>query len=101
MSDFSPDKTWFDGRNLSTGQMYDLTQTSEQFHDGTVFVCNNGKTVGFLSSAWPVAVYGETGELHNLTKSGAETLKTQLPETFRVMKVLAESFGLGAVELSD
>ena len=95
------DSSWIDCRNLSTTETYDLTQTSEKFHDGTIFVCNQGKTIGFLSRAWPVAMYGETGELHNLTKSGAETLKTQMPEVFKKMEELASLFNLSAIELND
>lgn len=52
------------GPNLSTGEMYDQTQCDEHFKDGDLFVCNSGKTVGFLSKAWPVAMFGETGSLH-------------------------------------
>lgn len=52
------------GPNLTTSEMYNVTQCDEKFKDGDLFVCNSGKTVGFLSEAWPVAIFGETGSLH-------------------------------------
>lgn len=95
------DDLWVDCYDLSTARMYDVTQTADGFKDGTVFICNKGKTVGFLSLAWPVAIYGETGELHNLTRSGFEDLRIKMPVVFEKMEELAELFNLPLIELND
>ena len=73
------------GPNLSTGEMYDQTQCDEKFKDGDLFVCNSGKTVGFLSKAWPVAIYGETGSLH----LAAETIWNEYPDVKFKAEMLA------------
>jgi len=92
---------WFNLPQLNTAQMYDRTQTDMRFKDGSVFVCNDNKTIGMLSRAWPVAVYGETGELHNLTLSSKKTIKEQLPETFATMETLAKFFNLTEIESKE
>jgi hypothetical protein len=80
------------GPNLTTGEMYDSTQCDELFKDGDLFVCNSGKTVGFLSKAWPVAVFGETGSLH----LAAETIWREYPGVREAAKALA-----GTLEASN
>ena len=80
------------GPNLSTSEMYNTTQCDEQFKDGDLFVCNSGNTVGFLSGAWPVAIYGETGVLH----LAAETIFQEYPGVREAAKALA-----GTLEASD
>jgi hypothetical protein len=46
-------------------------------------------------------VYGETGELHNLTLSSKKTIKEQLPETFATMETLAKFFNLTEIESKE
>ena len=68
--------------NLSTGAMYDLTQTSGAIKDGDLFVCNAGKTVGFLMQAWPTALYGDVGALDRFAPGGKELYAAEYAETF-------------------
>lgn len=62
--------------DLSTGEMYDLTQTSDDIKDGDVFVCNQDKTVGFLMGTRPTLIRGEKGELDSLTPEGWDVYRT-------------------------
>jgi hypothetical protein len=50
-----------------------------------LFVCNSGKTVGFLSKAWPVAIFGETGSLH----LAAPTIYNEYPGVLEAARALA------------
>ena len=49
--------------DMSTSEMYDLTQIDDRIADGDVFVCNGGRTIGFLMKAWPILLKGELGSL--------------------------------------
>jgi len=74
---------------LSTGAMYNRTQTDESFRNGDLFVCNGGETVGFLMSAWPTALYGLPGELHTFAPGGRTKYAAEYPETFERAQALA------------
>jgi len=51
-------------RFRSTGEAYDSTQCRDDIRDGDVLVIEEERVVGFLVSAWPVAVTELHGELH-------------------------------------
>ena len=51
----------------STSEAYDDTQTNEDVSQGDVLLIPSEKVVGFLLSAWPVAVTKECGNLHEMT----------------------------------
>jgi len=53
-----------------TGTAYDSTQWRDDIHDGDVLIIPSEKAVGFLASAWPVAVTAEPGYLHQLVTPG-------------------------------
>ncbi len=55
-----------DLRRYTTSEAYDITQTDDKTKDGDILVVDDGKTVGFLSKAWPVALFGETGHFHRI-----------------------------------
>jgi hypothetical protein len=75
--------------DLRTTEMYDLTQTSDDIADGDVFVCNGGKTIGFLMKAWPTLLKGERGELEQATPEGMVNFRAEYPETFAAAERLA------------
>jgi hypothetical protein len=79
--------------DLSTSEMYDLTQTSDDIHDGDVFVCNGGRTIGFLMQAWPTLIAGELGSLEQATVDGMANFRREYPETFGVAERLALTLG--------
>lgn len=61
---------------MSTGAAYNRTQTDDEIYDGDVLYILDPKLgiiVGFMNSAWPVALYCSTspGELHTL-KTGSD-----------------------------
>ena len=78
--------------SLSTGETYDHTQCADDMKDGDLFVCNKGKTIGFLSKAWPIALFGETGSLHTITPGHEEEIMGEYPglldSAFALMKEL-------------
>jgi len=82
------------GPNLSTGGMYDTTQCNELFKDGDLFVCNSGKTVGFLDKAWPIALYGETGYLDLFVPEKRDELIAQRAGLAEAAKALAEDMAM-------
>ncbi|MEU2179703.1 hypothetical protein [Streptomyces thermolilacinus] len=53
-------------RFYSTREAYDATQTRDHIIDGDVLVIEREQVVGFLRSAWPVAITEERGELHGM-----------------------------------
>lgn len=50
-----------------TGDAYDYSQCSDRIQMGDVLVILSEQVVGFLLSAWPVAVTVEHGKLHAFT----------------------------------
>lgn len=79
--------------DLSTSEMYNLTQTSDAIADGDVFVCNGGKTIGFLMQAWPTLLKGELGSLERATAEGMVNFRREYPETFAAAERLALTLG--------
>ncbi|WP_127356476.1 hypothetical protein [Actinacidiphila soli] len=55
-----------------TTEAYDATQCRDDIRDGDVLVIEREGVVGFLVSAWPVAVTALHGEFHGLTKPAQE-----------------------------
>ena len=51
-----------DLRHLSHGEVYDLTQTSDEIHDGDVLHVKGGSAI--LFKAWPTMVNGDSKSLH-------------------------------------
>lgn len=51
----------------SSSEAYDASQTDDLIRDGDVLVCEDG-VVGFLCSAWPVAVSSTRGQFHSPVK---------------------------------
>lgn len=47
---------------ISTGAMYDMTQTNDEIKDGDLFVLEDLKIVGMLHEAWPVCLHGNDPE---------------------------------------
>jgi hypothetical protein len=64
-----------DGINVhvfeDTGDAYDQTQYRDDIEFGDVLVIPSEQVVGFLLSAWPVAVTTEHGKLHFRTPNGS------------------------------
>ncbi|QKW08056.1 hypothetical protein HUT18_18385 [Streptomyces sp. NA04227] len=53
-------------RFTSTRSAYDATQTRDDIEDGDLLLIEREQVVGFLNSAWPVAITEQHGELHGL-----------------------------------
>ena len=51
---------------VTTGEAYNLTQTSAAVKDGDVLAVLGEGVVGVMVSAWPTAVTVKTGEFHGL-----------------------------------
>lgn len=51
--------------HLSDGEIYDLTQTSDDIKDGDVLILSGGRTA-LLMGAWPTMVVGASDALHRL-----------------------------------
>lgn len=86
--------------SLSATEMYDVTQTSDDFHDGHLFVCRRGKIVGFLAKAWPVMLFGEdtTGELHLIAQGSSDKVGAEYPGLFEQATELAKEYGVEALK---
>ena len=52
-----------DLRHMSHGEVYDLTQTSDEIHDGDVLHVKGGAAIMF--KAWPTMVKGDSKSLHS------------------------------------
>lgn len=48
----------------STSEAYDESQCSDEIKFGDVLVVESERVVGFLLSAWPIAVTKERGQFH-------------------------------------
>ena len=53
-----------------TGTAYDTSQWNEDIHDGDVLIVPSEGVVGFMLSAWPIAVTEEPGYFHQLNTPG-------------------------------
>jgi hypothetical protein len=52
--------------DMSTGQVYDLTQVSDDIRMGDILVVPRERVAGFLFAAWPCAVTRDHGHFHQL-----------------------------------
>ncbi len=52
--------------DVDTREAYDMTQTTDDIHDGDVLVVQSEGVVGVLVSAWPCAVGTHHGEFHRI-----------------------------------
>lgn len=57
-----------DFARFSDSEIYNISQTDEEVHDGDVFLMP-GKRVAIMLEAWPTMVVGDSKELHRLEGS--------------------------------
>jgi hypothetical protein len=76
--------------DVSTGDAYDVTQTSDEIFDGAVLIVASERVVGVMVEAWPTAVTVEHGAFHTF----AEPITTE-PHASAIVwaRDLAEVFG--------
>jgi hypothetical protein len=80
--------------DLSTSEMYNHTQCQDVVNDGDIFVCNGGRTVGFLMKAWPTLLAGELGSLEKATPEGMRNFRQEYPDTFRAFDAMGVDLDL-------
>lgn len=59
-----------------SGEAYDASQSDDRISDGDILVCEDG-VIGFLCSAWPVAVSDERGSFHRMADPSSTTIDGQ------------------------
>lgn len=83
---------------LDEGEMYNRTQTDEEIKDGDLFVCSEGKTLGFLAEAWPVRLFSKDPagweSLHTITAGHEARVEADYQKTFDLAKKEAAERGL-------
>ena len=58
---------------VTTGEAYNLTQTSDAVKNGDVLAVLGEGVVGVMLQAWPTAVTVKTGEFHEYAEAAKET----------------------------
>lgn len=82
---------------VSSGEAYDASQCSDEIAHGDVLVADNGKVVGFLYHAWPLAVTLDAGVFHEVSPGPAG--HPDWPKFF-ASEPEAEAFYLDAVKVA-
>jgi hypothetical protein len=85
----------------STGMAYDMSQCSDEIHDGDILSVPNERAVAVLIEAWPTAISENSGEFHAL--GDAETFDWAAVRTtesnYTETRDYSESFKLAVEEL--
>lgn len=64
----------------SSGDIYDITQTSDKIKDGDVLVCMSEKVIAVMIEAWPTAIYQYIDTPHSFHVAAPEVSLMELDE---------------------
>lgn len=74
-------------------EVYNLTQTNEDFRDGDVLILEKEKIAGILSAAWPVAITENHGEFHSPADPNSEWPRSDYPAAVQKAEWIAFNHG--------